>query len=469
MMNKRIIALILTAVTLISSLSFTVFANEENTDIPFSAGLPFTDVNKNAWYAESAEFCYVNGIVKGQGNEYTFAPNAQITRASFTVMLARVMGAELDGYAKSSSFADCTIGSWYTPSVEWAVDKGYVKGSSDNLFSPDAAITREQAALILSRAYGSFISDDTSALEGYKDSGKISSWAKDAVAKMVSAGIMGSTDSREKVFSPGMTLTRAQSAKIFMTVIADVTSDCDHEFNNVNCETGRICDKCRLQFTLPGSHIYLDFDCTKDAECTACGYIREATAHDDRYVSCTEAGYCARCFAYRAALGHGKTDGVCSRCKKEVFVSDFSKVIYYLENIQPGKTIEYSYKNAQSGDEEKMTVESSAGTIPGVIVNYSYAWADGVKIEFEFVLYEIYDVGYLIFYTADGENLAAAEGTISPDMYYTYLLTGAMGSVYDSWLEEQLITYYIDHVFTLIDIELNNLCGCGMSAFGFDI
>ncbi|MBE6574209.1 MAG: S-layer homology domain-containing protein [Ruminococcaceae bacterium] len=181
--------------------------------------IEFPDVPKTGtWYSEGVYYCaskgYITGTDKGE-----FNPNGKLTREQFVVILARVAGADLTQYTVSK-FADVKATSWYGPSVIWANESEYVNGVGDGTkFGVGQDMTREQLATMFFRyAKGNGVNVEGKAdLSDYTDVATIGSWAKDACAWAVDAGLLSSTKTDAKVLSPKMSVTRAQAAKIFMS------------------------------------------------------------------------------------------------------------------------------------------------------------------------------------------------------------------------------------------------------------
>ena len=115
--------------------------------VAFSDFLPFTDVFAADSYYDAVRWCYENGVFQGVGTD-TFAPNSSMTRAMFVTVLYRMAGKPVTRGV--TPFADLTQ-DWYRDAVAWAVSEGITRGTSDTEFSPDMAVTREQAAVFLFR------------------------------------------------------------------------------------------------------------------------------------------------------------------------------------------------------------------------------------------------------------------------------------------------------------------------------
>ncbi|MBQ9914973.1 MAG: metallophosphoesterase, partial [Clostridia bacterium] len=105
-------------------------------DIP---AIPFTDVEKTDWFYEAVLFAYENSI-SGGVSETAFDPYGKVTRGAFMTMLCRAYGIpEMDG----DNFSDCGE-SYYTGYLAAAKQLGISKGIGDNLFAPEAPISRQE-------------------------------------------------------------------------------------------------------------------------------------------------------------------------------------------------------------------------------------------------------------------------------------------------------------------------------------
>ncbi|MBR5515850.1 MAG: S-layer homology domain-containing protein [Clostridia bacterium] len=178
----------------------------------------FTDVDKEMWYAAGARYCVEMGYITGT-DKGTFMPDGKLTREQFVVILARVAGADLTKYTESK-FTDVKASEWYGPSVIWANAEGYVNGVGDgSRFGVGQDMTREQLATMFFRYAGKngVKVDGKANLAEFTDAASIGSWATDACAWAIDAGLLGSTKTDAKVLAPQMTVTRAQAAKIFMS------------------------------------------------------------------------------------------------------------------------------------------------------------------------------------------------------------------------------------------------------------
>ncbi|MGM9562639.1 MAG: leucine-rich repeat protein [Faecousia sp.] len=177
----------------------------------------FTDVAEKAWYHDAVEYAVTNGLMKGVGNG-KFDPEGSMTRAMLVTVLWRYEGEPAEG---ENTFIDVPDGTWYTEAVAWAAANGVVGGVGNGKFEPEGNITREQMATILFR-YAQKKGIDTSKrgeLSGFPDSGKVSSWAKDAMQWAVAEDIINGSDGK---LLPQGNATRAQVATILMRFIENI-------------------------------------------------------------------------------------------------------------------------------------------------------------------------------------------------------------------------------------------------------
>ncbi|WP_249866429.1 bacterial Ig-like domain-containing protein [Paenibacillus konkukensis] len=172
------------------------------------AAKTFADL-KGHWAQKDAELLASKGLVNGM-TATTFAPDNRITRAEFAALLVRAAGLTPQ---TSSSFSDVKASDWYAGAVGAAAKAGLIDGFENGTFQPNATITREQMAVMIDRTLkftGKQGNTNTGKLAAFKDSSTISSWAQDAAAGAVNAGIInGLTDTE---FAPREQASRAEAA-----------------------------------------------------------------------------------------------------------------------------------------------------------------------------------------------------------------------------------------------------------------
>lgn len=117
----------------------------------------------------------VVGNDKGEAN-----PLKPITRAEATAMLMRFLGLQDDAHT-SKRFSDVDESDWYYSVIMSAYTHGLVQGDSEDTFSPQRNITREEFTVMASRAvkYASLGYPGDSVIT-YADYDKVSSWAQES-------------------------------------------------------------------------------------------------------------------------------------------------------------------------------------------------------------------------------------------------------------------------------------------------
>lgn len=173
----------------------------------------FTDVPKNAWFADAVFSVTKKSIMNGV-SPTRFAPNATLTRAMVAQILANLSGATLYNYAYVP-FSDVPATAWYYNAVAWAVETGVINGVSPTSFNPNAPVTRQDLAVMIYR-YANNVSGVVLprlvAPITFSDNAKIAAHARNAVAAMQQAQIIGGKANNR--FDPLGHATRAEAAKM---------------------------------------------------------------------------------------------------------------------------------------------------------------------------------------------------------------------------------------------------------------
>jgi len=115
---------------------------------------PFTDVRRDAPYAEAVQWMVETGITQGT-TPTSFSPDRSLTRAQFASFLWRFAGKpqSVDG---SLTFDDIEPDSHYADAIGWMVDQGVTLGCSTDpvLFCPAQELDAAQLAAFLWRFAG---------------------------------------------------------------------------------------------------------------------------------------------------------------------------------------------------------------------------------------------------------------------------------------------------------------------------
>ena len=178
----------------------------------------FQDLGSVEWARTAINGLAMRGMISGR-DQYTFDPNANITRAEYCQIL---MGAINALNAKGeSTFADVPSTAWYYNAVSVASQLGIVSGYGDGNFGPNDLITRQDMALMTYKTAKIMNKslEPVNAEITFEDSHEIADYAFEAVMTLQKAGIInGMTDT---TFEPHSNATRAQSAKVIFDTFVD--------------------------------------------------------------------------------------------------------------------------------------------------------------------------------------------------------------------------------------------------------
>ncbi|TYA10180.1 S-layer protein [Paenibacillus faecis] len=169
----------------------------------------FSDLNGH-WARLDVETMANKLIVKGT-DDGRFEPEQSVTRAELAAMLVRMLG--LVSASETAAFRDIS-GKWYEAEITAAFRAGLVKGDENGDFRPDAAVSRQEMFVMISRAMETagftHLSAERFAL--YADHATIAGWAAPAVESLTEAGLLKGNPSN--LVKPLQTATRAEAAAI---------------------------------------------------------------------------------------------------------------------------------------------------------------------------------------------------------------------------------------------------------------
>lgn len=189
------------------------------------------DDTASAWAKDSLEQAEALGFVP-QRLQADYARN--ITREEFASISMNFLAAQY-GYGSTNEYyavlayqaeqdpeaPQVTAGAFsdFTGmDVGWANALGIVNGRGDGTFDPDGAITRQEAAAMLCRAYAVYGGEpeggDGQFDATFSDAGQVAPWAKGEAEAIWSLGVMGGTD--QGLFAPLGGYTREQCIVTFL-------------------------------------------------------------------------------------------------------------------------------------------------------------------------------------------------------------------------------------------------------------
>lgn len=204
-MRTKWLSMMLTCGLLMSAISPAAYAAEGEKQVTAAAG--FADLAGH-WAKPAAEQLQALGLMNGDEHG-RFGPNRPMTRAEFASVLDRAFG--FSGQA-AKPFADVPSEAWYYRSVMSASGSGIAEGMEGGRFAPLASITREDAAVMLDRAFQLSTGEEASAaLQAFSDAGAAAGYAKKALTYLVEAKVLKGADGQ---LLPKKPITRAESAAL---------------------------------------------------------------------------------------------------------------------------------------------------------------------------------------------------------------------------------------------------------------
>jgi hypothetical protein len=155
----------------------------------------------SSWAAASVNAAIAGGLVPSVLQSKYTQPTTRVEYCALAVALYEKHSGEITERAKFSDTIDVN--------VEKMAALGVVNGVGDNKFDPDAKLTREQAAVMLSRLADALGKPLAAKDATFADNAKISSWAIEGVGQVQAAGIMSGVG--DNTFAPKEPYTREQS------------------------------------------------------------------------------------------------------------------------------------------------------------------------------------------------------------------------------------------------------------------
>ena len=190
-------------------LSFgAIAANAEDYDIP------------DNWSHDALVFAVENDILRGDQHQ-KLNPEKNITRAEMAAVLVRLLGAVEQG--NLSAFPDVDPYAWYYAELSAAYASG-IFGGSDGRMLPNNPITREQAAVVLCRAFG-IVSMERNAYSAFSDGKKVSAYARDSVSALREQGLMQGYE--DGSLRPQSYITRAEIAQLLYNILDCIADTSD--------------------------------------------------------------------------------------------------------------------------------------------------------------------------------------------------------------------------------------------------
>ncbi len=172
------------------------------------------------WAHEGIDYCVRNRLMSGVGAG-TFSPDTACTRAQIVKILYNRSGNQTDYSYYYLPFTDVAPGAWYYNAVAWAYYNDVTSGTSATMFSPNAAITRQQLVTFLYRytvKYAPEFTGNAAPISAFPDAGSVANWAYAAMSWAVGNRLIvgNAHDNGLDYLDPNGSATRAQTATIIM-------------------------------------------------------------------------------------------------------------------------------------------------------------------------------------------------------------------------------------------------------------
>ncbi|MBS6535409.1 S-layer homology domain-containing protein [Peptoniphilus harei] len=168
---------------------------------------------------------YVVGYPDG-----TFGPERNITRAEAVAMFTRLVRGKVETTSRTTRYSDAN-NQWYSDALNYATDKGYISGYTNGKFNPNANMTREEFAQMISKYVAENVKKvEDNTLISFKDVSD-KNWSKSAIQDALERGIIKGYE--DGTFRGDRDITRAEAVRMLnrtfdrKTTEKSITKDID--------------------------------------------------------------------------------------------------------------------------------------------------------------------------------------------------------------------------------------------------
>lgn len=173
----------------------------------------FSDTSTH-WAKDTIDNLQEYRIVKGYEDD-TFRPDGVMTRAEFVTVINRMLALKEES---SKYIPDVNRADWFNSEIRKAIKAEIIQGNQAGEVCPNDNITREEAVLILSRA---FKLGNTSIIPTeLKDIDKVSEWAKNEVYYAIKQGFLSGYE--DKTIRPQDNITRAELLTLINKTVPNI-------------------------------------------------------------------------------------------------------------------------------------------------------------------------------------------------------------------------------------------------------
>lgn len=198
--------------------SFTVYVCSQAELNPDVVSVPgrFRDLGAYAWARTAIEELAARGIISGT-SDTTFSPGESIRRGDFVALLMRMLDTEAPA---ETAFSDVPANSYYFKEIAQARSLGIASGTGNDMFHPDASISRQEMITFVMRAMERTgymqVGPARDDLQRFQDVGLVADYARESISAAVANGLIVGADGK---LNPQANTTRAEAAVFLYGVL----------------------------------------------------------------------------------------------------------------------------------------------------------------------------------------------------------------------------------------------------------
>lgn len=174
----------------------------------------FSDVEGH-WAEEAIQRANTIGIINGY-EDNSFQPDHDMTRAELVTVMVKLLGltTETDKY-----IPDTTSKDWYYSNMKKAIYFGIIQGDEHGNVNPNSNVTREEAIVMMARAFQLKI-EEPFVNEKFEDDSTISEWARKEIMTFVKKQYIKGYE--DHTIQPHKNITRAEIVTLLQRVMKNV-------------------------------------------------------------------------------------------------------------------------------------------------------------------------------------------------------------------------------------------------------
>lgn len=181
-----------------------------------TVSLAYTDTEGH-WASDVIDELSNKKIINGY-SDGTFKPDNSVTRAEFIAIVNRMLGLTTES---SKYIPDISRQDWFYSDIRKAVEAGILKGNEEGYVRPNDTITREEAVVILARAFK--VTQAPSTGIKFEDRSEVSDWARESVYTFVKYGYINGYYGN--LIKPKENVKRAEVLTIIKRIIPNILTE----------------------------------------------------------------------------------------------------------------------------------------------------------------------------------------------------------------------------------------------------